>query len=102
MNFNTLIWKEPWLAPIALNITAVIKTNEINTAGITKIGYPHPHKEALKLYKELGGEIITVGSDAHMKENIGYGFDVAEDLLKQTGFRYYTVFKNRKPEFIPL
>ena len=75
---------------------------EINTAGITKIGYPHPHKEALKLYKELGGEIITVGSDAHMKENIGYGFDVAEDLLKQTGFRYYTVFKNRKPEFIPL
>ena len=38
MNFNTLIWKEPWLAPIALNITAVIKTNEINTAGITPNG----------------------------------------------------------------
>lgn len=75
---------------------------EINTAGITKIGYPHPHIEALRLYKALGGEIITIGSDAHIKENIGYGFDVAEALLKETGFRYYTVFKNRKPEFLPL
>lgn len=75
---------------------------EINTAGIAKIGYPHPHIEALKLYKELGGEIITVGSDAHKKEDIGYGFDATEDLLQSVGFRYYTVFKARKPEFVKL
>ena len=75
---------------------------EINTSGIAKIGYPHPHIDALKLYKQLGGEIITVGSDAHKKENIGTGFDVAENILKELGFRYYTVFKERKPEFIPL
>ena len=75
---------------------------EINTAGIAKIGFPHPHIDALKLYKELGGEIITVGSDAHKKEDIGFGFDVANDLLKQIGFRYYTLFKERKPEFIKL
>lgn len=75
---------------------------EINTAGIKKIGYPHPHIEALKLYKKLGGEIITVGSDAHVKENIGFGFDYAEELLKTVGFNYYTVFNERKPEFIRL
>ena len=75
---------------------------EINTAGIAKIGYPHPHIEALKLYKELGGEIITIGSDAHKKEDIGFGFDVAEDILKNVGFHYYTIFKERKPEFIKL
>lgn len=75
---------------------------EINTAGIAKIGYPHPHIETLKLYKELGGEIITIGSDAHKKEDIGFGFDVAEELLKNNGFQYYTVFKDRKPEFIKL
>lgn len=75
---------------------------EINTAGIRKIGYPHPHIEALKLYRSLGGEIITVGSDAHQKEDIGFGFDIAQDLLKETGFHYYTVFQNRKPEFLPL
>lgn len=73
---------------------------EINTSGITKIGYPHPHIKALKLYRQLGGEIITVGSDAHQKENIGFGFDQAENLLKELGFRYYTVFHERKPEFL--
>lgn len=75
---------------------------EVNTAGISKIGYPHPHIEALKLYKSLGGEIITIGSDAHTKENIGFGFDTAEELLKETGFTYYTVFKERKAEFVKL
>ncbi len=75
---------------------------EINTAGIAKIGYPHPHIETLKLYRALGGEIITIGSDAHKKEDIGFGFDVAETLLKSVGFQYYTVFKERKPDFIKL
>lgn len=75
---------------------------EINTAGIAKIGYPHPHIESLKLYKELGGEIITIGSDAHKKEDIGFEFDIAEELLQTVGFQYYTVFKERKAEFIKL
>lgn len=75
---------------------------EINTSGIAKIGYPHPHIEALKLYKQLGGEIITVGSDAHRAEQLGVGFAAAEELLKQVGFHYYTVFSNRQPSFIKL
>ena len=75
---------------------------EINTAGLVKCGFAHPHIKALQLYKDLGGEIITVGSDAHQKENIGYGFDIAEQTLKEVGFQYHTVFKERKPEFIKL
>lgn len=75
---------------------------EINTAGILKMGMAHPHIEALRLYRKMGGEIITVGSDAHVKENIGYGFETAHALLEECGFRYYTVFKERKPEFIKL
>lgn len=51
------------------------------------------------MYKDAGGEIITVGSDAHHAEHIGYGFDVARELLLSHGFRYYTTFKERKPEF---
>lgn len=74
---------------------------EINTSGIAKIGYPHPHIEILKMYREMGGEIITIGSDAHVKENIGVGFNVAEDIMTSLGYRYYTVYKNRKPEFLP-
>lgn len=76
---------------------------EINTAGLYKgLGYPHPHKDILKMYKELGGEIITIGSDAHSPEYLGYGFDAAEHILNSCGFRYYTLFKNRKPEFFPV
>ena len=73
---------------------------EINTAGLYKgLGYPHPHRDILRLYKELGGEIITIGSDGHITDHIGYGFDIAEQYLLDAGFRYYTIFRNRKPEF---
>ncbi len=76
---------------------------EINTAGLYKgLGYPHPHRDILTLYRELGGEIITVGSDAHTPEHFGYGFDVAKALLLSCGFRYYTLFHHRKPEFYVL
>lgn len=76
---------------------------ELNTAGL-KAGLPfaHPHPDVLKRYFELGGEIITVGSDAHQPVHLAYCFDQAEHMLKAAGFTYYTVFHNRKPEFIRL
>lgn len=87
-------------------LTELIKAGkgiEINTTGLYKgLGYPHPHKDILSRYKELGGEIITIGSDAHSPEYFGYGFDLVEELLLSCGFRYYTLFHNRTPEFIPL
>ncbi len=76
---------------------------EMNTAGLAKgLGYPHPHKDILHMYKDLGGEIITIGSDAHTPEHFAYGFDVAEQVLLSCGFRYYALYKNRKPEFYSL
>ncbi len=72
---------------------------EVNTGSMYKgFSYPHPHEKVLKLYKQLGGEIITIGSDAHVPQYVGYGFDYAEELLKQCGFRYYTLFKEGKPQ----
>ena len=76
---------------------------ELNTAGLRKgINAIHPRIEVLKRYKELGGEIITVGSDAHKKEDVGAGLDVAEQILKDCGFKYYTIFDKRSPEYIKL
>lgn len=76
---------------------------EINTAGL-KYGLknPNPCPDIIKRYHELGGEIITTGSDAHKTEHIGYRFDIIYDILTQAGFKYYTIFKKRKPEFIRL
>ena len=73
---------------------------EVNSAGL-KYGLPfaHPHPDVLKHYRELGGEIITIGADAHKPEHIAYDFAKAEEILKSCGFKYYTEFEERKPIF---
>lgn len=71
---------------------------ELNSSGYKYgLGHPHPKTEILKRYKELGGEIITIGSDAHLPEHLCYDFERAADLLKEIGFNYYTIFKEGKP-----
>ena len=70
---------------------------EVNTAGMRYgLDYFHPKIQILKLYKELGGEIITVGSDSHTPETIGYGYKAVEKMLKDIGFKYIHIFKERK------
>ena len=64
--------------------------------------YAHPHQEILKMYNDLGGEILTFGSDAHDLEHIGHAFDEAAEIAKAFGFKYYCTFKDMKPEFIAL
>lgn len=73
---------------------------EVNSAGL-KYGLPfaHPHPDVLKRYRELGGEIITIGADAHKQEHIAYDFAKAEEILKSCGFKYYTEFFEQKPVF---
>ena len=76
---------------------------EINTGGFKYgLGHPNPTEEIIARYRELGGEIITVGADAHKPEHIAFDFEKVPDILKAAGFRYFTVFKERKPEFYPL
>ena len=74
---------------------------EINTGGFKYgLGHPNPCEEILARYRELGGEIITVGADAHAPEHVG--FEKVPQILKDAGFTYYTVFRKRKPEFIKI
>lgn len=73
---------------------------ELNTSGLSKsIHNTNPCPEIIRLYKELGGEIITVGADAHKIEGIAYGFDTAERILREAGFHHYCTFSKRKCEF---
>ena len=73
---------------------------EVNAAGL-KYGLPfaHPHPDVLRRYRELGGEIVTIGADAHKPEHIAYDFGKVEELLKACGFKYYTEFSKQKPVF---
>lgn len=76
---------------------------ELNTAGFKYgLGHPNPTESILKRYRELGGEIITIGADGHKPEHVAYDFSKVPSILKAAGFTYYTVFKQRKPVFYPL
>lgn len=91
------------LDKILMKILEMGKGIELNTAGLRKgMRDVHPCSGALKRYKALGGEIITVGSDAHAPEDIAADFDRAAEVLKSCGFTYYTAFEQRKPEFYKL
>ncbi len=76
---------------------------ELNTRGLSS-GLTDfiPTISLIKRYKALGGEIITLGSDAHFVKALGYGFKTSRDILLDSGFKYHTLFTKGKPEFLPL
>lgn len=55
--------------------------------------------EVLKRYRDLGGELICLGSDAHRTEHIAARFHYFLQLIQEAGFRYLVHFENRKPVF---
>ena len=79
------------------------KALEINTGGYKYgLGQPHPHLDVLKAFKAMGGELITIGADAHAPEHVGFAFDRLSSVLEDLGFKYYTIFKAGKPHMIQL
>lgn len=75
---------------------------EVNCSGLRDGCGPFPSEEILRLYRSLGGEIITVGSDAHTPETAAACVAEGHELIQACGFDYVTVFRKRKPEFIKL
>ncbi len=72
---------------------------EINTSGYRYgLNTAHPNTEILARYKELGGEILTIGSDAHQACDLCSNFEEISKLLKKLGYTKYTTFKNREPQ----
>ncbi len=61
-----------------------------------------PTPDILLLYKQLGGEILTIGSDAHKPNDIGHRFTHAQAMAEDMGFRYLTSFKGREPVMVPI
>lgn len=74
------------------------KALEINT-GSLRMGMKecNPCFDVMKRFHELGGEFVTIGSDAHTPADIAHGFDKAAELLSACGYKYYTVFSGRIP-----
>lgn len=79
------------------------KALELNTSGYrTNGGEPLPPEYMLRMYRDLGGELITIGTDAHEPGHMADGLRRGTELLKSCGFRYVTLYENRKPRQMPL
>lgn len=74
---------------------------EINTAALRRpdahLPEPDPGLSLLNLYRELGGELLSIGSDAHRPEHVGAGLREGCLLAQAAGFKYLTVFRERIP-----
>ena len=71
---------------------------EINTSAVDIIGAFLPDAEYLRRFKELGGEIVTVGSDAHQVRRVGQ-YTQQACALAQEVFGHVCTFENRRPIF---
>ena len=71
---------------------------ECNTSGLDRCGALLPDAEYLRRFKELGGEIVTVGSDAHHADRVGQHCRETCELVKSI-FGYVCTFEGRKPQF---
>jgi histidinol-phosphatase (PHP family) len=70
---------------------------EVNTSGLRQLpGEPYPGLTVLQWYRELGGEILTFGSDTHHLDGLGAGLSEAMALAQAVGFRAYATFERRQ------
>lgn len=91
------------LDEILTEIINLGKGIEVNTGGYKAgLGSPNPEASIIRRYKELGGEIITIASDAHTPEYLGYEFNKVADLFTSLGLKYYTIFNDRTPLFLKI
>ena len=75
---------------------------EVNTNGLYMTPSVMPELPIVRRFLELGGEIVTIGSDAHYPEAVGHAVEETLDALKSIGLKYICAYDNRQPRFIPI
>jgi len=87
-----------FIAEILKQIIKDGKGLEVNTSCFRyKIPDLTPSVDILKLYKDLGGEILTIGSDSHSVEHFGTKIIDVQKQLKELGFNHFYTFDKMQP-----
>jgi len=91
---------KPILTEILEIVIADGKGIELNTSGYRDgLRDSSPSVDILKLYHQLGGSIITIGSDSHKKEHLGMYIREAKKALKNLGYQEFCTFYQMQPVF---
>ncbi len=76
---------------------------EINTSGLaSRARETFPGRGVVALYRRLGGEVLTIGSDAHGTDQLGFGLDEAVAIAREAGFPAVATFSTRQPILVPI
>ncbi len=96
--FDLTEWEE-YVRPV---LTACVKRGiapEINTSALRMpVNQTHPTVDAIRWYKALGGERLSIGSDSHTTQALGTGLEAAIQIAKTAGFSQLTRYANREVE----
>jgi len=92
---------EDAIRPVLQNCIAQGIALDINTQGLrTRCQVLTPGVEILKWYVEMGGERVTLGSDAHQPDHVGADFDAAIKAMRAAGLKYVTQFEQREARMV--
>jgi histidinol-phosphatase (PHP family) len=98
-----LVPHEQLLRRILRTVAERRKGLEVNTAAVRLgAGDPGPPTEVLRWFREEGGEIVTLGSDAHSPKDVGADFEQALAMVRQAGFEYLSTFELRSPRRVAI
>lgn len=94
--YGEIYYEETMMKEIFQTLLEKDLVMEVNTSSLRK-GHEQtmPGKELLELYKACGGEYVTIGSDAHVVEDVGAGYEVAKRLLKEVALQE-VMYRQRK------
>lgn len=90
---------EPQLRRILRTVAGTGRAIEVNTCRGQTV---EDWRWTLTLYRDCGGALVTLGSDAHFPQDVGKGLPQAAALLKELGFTHTVRYLRRRPELIPL
>lgn len=100
IKFDLKIYRD-YIAEIFKSVIANQKGIELNTSGYRQpYGKPFPDENLLKLYKDLGGKILTLGSDAHCPEDLGKGILQGLELANTCGFDKICYYLRHEAHFV--
>ena len=78
-------------------MTTPIQTSRRIELNCNRGDMPLPDEKWLKIYRELGGELITLGTDAHSTQHVGCSIRERQELLRACGFTRFCTFEKQKP-----
>ena len=76
---------------------------EVNTSTLRdNLSEPMPGRETLAQYAKLGGPAVSIGSDAHVADNVGAGFEQVVEMVRTVGIPHTAYFEGRTRHLLPL